>query len=48
MRVTSLFGDDNITALVNDWIEKNEDRYNIINIQFVRHANNYVTAYIYI
>ena len=46
MRVTSLFGGDNITALVNDWIEKNEDRYNIINIQFVPYANRYVTAYI--
>ena len=46
MRVTSLFGGDNITALVNDWIEKNEDRYNIINIQFVHYANKYVTTYI--
>lgn len=46
MRVTSLFCGDNITALVNDWIDKNEYRYNIINIQFVPHANNYVTAYI--
>ena len=46
MRVASLFGGDNITALVNDWIKKNEDRYNIINIQFVHYANRYVTAYI--
>lgn len=47
MRVTSLFGGDNITALVNDWIEKTEDRYTIIDIKFVPYGKGeYITAYI--
>lgn len=46
-RVTSLFGGDNITALVNDWIEKNGRRCNILNVQFVPDGKGeYITAYI--
>lgn len=47
MRVTSLFGGDNITALVNDWIEKNEKRYIVIDIKFVPYEKGeFITAYI--
>lgn len=47
MRVTSLFGGENITALVNDWIEKNEDRCTVVDIKFVPcRKGEYITAYI--
>lgn len=47
MRATSLFGGGNITALVNEWIEKNEDRYIVIDIKFVPYGKGeYITAYI--
>ena len=45
-RVTSLFGGENITALVNDWIEKNEKRCNVLNVQFEPYSKEYTTAYI--
>ena len=45
-RVISLFGSGNIATLVNDWIEKNEKRYNILNVQFVPYSKDYTTVYI--